>query len=312
MPRVIQPSDADPVIQTLMGAIDTGDGGTSEQRRVVAAFAAGYWGRADLDVDTITPLSPDEAAAAITDPAARRRVRELLVLTELCRHPFTEAQATRTESYAAALGESGPGLELARTLVRDGAAMAMADYQRRSGTVYGDLSEVSLRATHAHQLDAPDLELGRRLRALGELPVGTLGRTYHDFLDTNGFDFPGESVNVPAVFVAHDMCHVITGYGPSGQEEISVNAMQVAVNDSDAHWIQLLGSLSIHEAGFLETDYAPLTATMDRDGAPEMVADAFRRGAECSGDYTRADHLALVGEPLESVRATFGIPPRVL
>jgi hypothetical protein len=115
----------------------------------------------------------------------------------------------------------------------------------------------------------------------------------------------------PAVFVAHDTCHVMTGYETSGEEEIAVNSMQLSLNDSDAHWLQLLGSLSIHEAGFFsENGFVPKTGTLDRDGAAAVLAEAFRRGAACTADYTKADHLALAEQPLEDVRTQFGIPPR--
>jgi len=34
------------------------------------------------------------------------------------------------------------------------------------------------------------------------------------------------------------------------------------------------------------------------------------RGAQCTGDFTTADHLALADRPLEDVRASFGVPAR--
>jgi hypothetical protein len=37
MPRVIADQMVERVVRTLLGAIDTGDGGTDEQRRVLAA-----------------------------------------------------------------------------------------------------------------------------------------------------------------------------------------------------------------------------------------------------------------------------------
>jgi hypothetical protein len=311
MPRLIEPDMVEPVVRALLGAIDTGDGGTEEQRRVLDAFVTGYWGRTDLDVAVLSPAEPEQAAAEITGAAPRRRTRELMVLLELCRHPLTDAQVARADTYAAALDETGPGLELARELVRDGAKVAMADYMRRVQDSYGELSEPSLRAAYGVDLDEPDPALSERLRAMRDLPPGTLGHEYFAFLDTHGFQFPGETTSVPAVFVAHDMCHVITGYGTSGEEEIAVNAMQVAVRDSDAHWIQWLGSLSIHEAGFYDNNgFVPKTATLDRDGAAELLAEAFHRGVGCTGDYTAADHLGLADQPLEDVRAQFGIPPR--
>jgi hypothetical protein len=311
MPRTIEPEHAEPVVRALLGSIDTGDGGTHEQRGVIAAFATGYWGRDDLDIDALDPLEPDDAAALIAEPAARRRVREFAVLLELCRHPLDEAQVTRTDAYAAALHESGPGLELARELVREGAEFAMADYMRRTEDVYDDLSEPSLRAAYGHDIEQPDLELAGRLRSMQDLPSGTLGHEYFSFLDRHGFQFPGETTTAPAVFVAHDMCHVITGYETTGEEEIAVNSMQVSLNDSDAHWLQLLGSLAIHEAGFFDGNgFVPKTGTLDREGAAAILAEAFRRGAACTGDYTKADHLALADQPLEAVRAQFGIPER--
>src|SRR4029079_8474309 len=97
------------------------------------------------------------------------RLRELMVLLELCRHPLTAEQVARTDSYAAAIPESGRGRELARELVREGAEFAMADYMRRTEAVYTDLSEPSLRDTYDHDLDAPDLELVAPLRAMHDL-----------------------------------------------------------------------------------------------------------------------------------------------
>ena len=273
MPRIIQPDHVEPVVRALLGSIDTGDGGTDEQRRVIAAFVNGYWGRDDLDLAALSPLTPDETAAAIAEGLSRRRVRELMVLLELCRHPFIEKQVARTDAYAAALNETGPGLELARELVREGAEFAMADYMRRTEAVYSELSEPTLRGKYDHDLEAPDPELVARLRSMQDLPEGTLGHAYFSFLDRHGFQFPGETTTAPAVFVAHDMCHTLTGYDTSGEEEIAVNSMQLALNDSDAHWLQLLGSLAIHEAGFFSNeDFVRKTGTLDREGSVDAAA----------------------------------------
>jgi hypothetical protein len=311
MQRAIELLHVEPVVQALLGSIDIGDGGTHEQRGVITAFVHGYWGRDDLDIEGLTPLEPDQAAAAITDAAARRRLRELMVVLELSRHPLTDAQATRTEAYAAAIHEHGPGLELARELVRFGAEFALADYMRRTENVYGDLSEPTLQAKYGHDIEEPDPELSGRLRAMQDLPEGTLGHEYFAFLDRHGFEFPGETTTAPAVFVRHDMCHVISGYETSGEEEIGVNAMQLALDETDANWLQFLGSMSIHEAGFFSANgFIPKTGTLERDGAAAILAEAFRRGVECTGDYPSADHFALADQPLENVREQFGIPPR--
>jgi hypothetical protein len=309
MPRVIPDELVEPVCGALLGAADVDGGVTAEQRAVLQAIVAGYWGRPDLDLDAVDELGPAGAASAVTDPAHRRRLRELMVLLELCRHPLTDAQVERVAKYAEALGESGPGLEIARTLVRDGAQGALADYQRHSKPILEIMAEPSLRG-FTEDLPAPDPEIAARLHALHDLPAGTLGYEYAEFYRRNGFELPGDDVKAPAVFVAHDMCHVIGGYEPTGRGEIALGAMQLGVADTDQHWIGLLGNLGVHEAGYLAAGgLLPKEGTLGREGAADFVADAFRRGAECTGDFTTIDHLALAEVPLLEVREQFGVPP---
>jgi hypothetical protein len=216
---------------------------------------------------------------------------------------------TRTEAYAAALGVSGHGLALVRDLVRDGAAQAQADYLRYLDAERSDLAEQALRGTRDDAAQAADPELAARLRALHDLPPGTLGHEYVEFYRRNGLQLPGDDPSSPAVFVSHDMCHVIGGYEPTGPGEIALGAMQLAVADNDEHWVQFLGNLGVHEAGYLGVSAVPKQATLDRPGAAAMLADAFRRGEACTGDFTAADHLAMVELPLADVRARFGVPP---
>src|SRR5262249_27585909 len=91
MTRVIEDELVDVVAAALVGVIDVDGGPTNEQRRVLQAIVTRYWGRADLDVAAMKAVSAEKAAAAVTDAAARRRLRELMVLLELCRHPLSEA-----------------------------------------------------------------------------------------------------------------------------------------------------------------------------------------------------------------------------
>ena len=312
MPRSVPDELTEPVARALKGAIDIGDGGTEEQRSVLRAVVVGFLGRSDLDLDALEPLGPEAVAEAIPDSAARRRVREMMVLLEECRHPLGDEQVTRVETYAAALGESGPGLVLAREFVRDGAAQALADYQRFSDEIFVDIAEPSLIAGGGLEKDHPDPELAARLKAMRDLPEGTLGHAYVDFYDRNNLTYPGDDPNSPAIFVAHDMTHVIAGYEPTGPGELALGAFQIAMNDSDAHWIAFLGSIAIHEAGWYNAPgFVGKEATLARPGAYETFTEAFERGQQCTGDFTAIDHLAIVDRPLADVRADFNVVPVV-
>ncbi|MGZ4802368.1 MAG: hypothetical protein ACXV9P_07185 [Acidimicrobiia bacterium] len=312
MPRVIDAEHVEPVLRAMVGAADVDGGPTPEQRAVIAALAAGYF-ELDRDFASLEPLSPEATADVVVDAAQRRRLRELLVLVEMCRHPASPGQMERVEQYCAAMGETGPGLVLARDLVEGSAAEAGADYMRFFGE--GDhraMLEPELADDYAGVLDAPDPELAGRLQALADSGPGTLGRAYVEFYERNGFDLPGIAPRMPAVFVSHDMCHVIGGYEPIAVDEIGLGAMQLGIADTDTHWLQLLGNLGVHEAGYLDGGgtLVPKQGTLSRPGAPETLAHAFWRGAQCTADFTTVDHLALAHEPLADVRAAFGVPAR--
>jgi hypothetical protein len=306
---IIRDEAVEPVVRVLAGAMAVDGGPTGEQRAVLDALAAGLWSGQDLDAAALAPIGPDAAGNAIPDAADRQRTIELLILFELCRHPVSEAQVACTEAYADALTVSGHGLALVRDLVGQGVELAAVDYMRAFDSQRAVLTEPSLRGGRDDAPEVEDPALAARLRALHDLAPGTLGFEYVEFYRRNGLPLPGDDPSSPAVFVSHDMCHVIGGYEPTGPGEIALGAMQLAITDSDAHWIQFLGNLGVHEAGYLGAHAVPKQASLARPGAATMLAEAIRRGERCTGDFTRADHLEMVERPLDDVREEFGVPP---
>jgi hypothetical protein len=308
MARILDEQHAAPAVAAMLGVCDTDGGPTDEQRSLIDALAQGYF-HLEGGTGGVAPLGPAEVAGAFSTHEERTRVRELLVFLEQCRHPLTEAQVARTEEYTRALGADDETMVLARDLVQGGVAHAEADYHRiltahepefREPTLAGDLSRPPVQ---------DDPELVARILAFHDLAEGSLGRSFIGFYDRYGFDLPGSGTAPAAMFVSHDMNHVLSGYEPTGPGEIALGAMQLAITDSDEHWIAFLGNLGVHEAGYISAVPAP-PAALARPGAAAMVAHAFDRGARCPVDFTGIDHLALVDQPLEQVRADLGIPPR--
>jgi hypothetical protein len=311
MPFVVAAEHVEAVTGALLGAIDVDGGATDEQLAVLRAVVTYLFERPDLDLATLTRLGPAEAAAAIPDAPARRRLNEILVTLELCRHPETEAQVARVEEYAHALDVGGPHLEICRTWIEEGAERATEDFDRFYAEDLPSLSEPSLRDAYL-RLDDPDLELAARLEALHDLPEGTLGWHYIEFYRRNGITVPGRDTHFPAHYVSHDMNHVISGYEPTGPGEIALGAFTLAMNDNDANWLQFVANLVIHEAGLLKHGaIEPKASTMTRAGATDLVGEAFARGARCSSDLSQADHLAMADWPLASVRSFYNVVPMV-
>ena len=310
MPSVIPAEIVEIAVATLASSIDIGDGGTAEQRLVLQAMVDGYWSRPDLKVPTLRHVSTDEAAAVFTNERIQHRMRQFLVLLEFCRHPIHELQATRTERYAEALGGHGPGLQLARTLVAEGAGKALLDYRRVTNGVRREWSEQSMLASYEH-LEEPDHALAEMLRSFRQLGPGTLGYEYVEFYRRSEMELPGDDPSQPAFFVSHDMNHVLAGYEPHAIDEISLSAFLLAAADTDANWMLLLTSIAAYEAGFLTSEaFEGKQGVLARPGAAATFAEALRRGAQCSVDFAHLDHLALAGRDLEELRRELGIEPR--
>jgi hypothetical protein len=303
------PGDPEVFVAGLLGAVDVDAGPADEQLAVLQAFVAHLWKRSELDLETLTPLHPAEVAERLPEGEARVRFCEMAMTLELCRHPQSAAQVDRAEEYATALGVTGIAIETTRTALEQGAAVAAADLERIYGDILSDVSERSLRDRYLH-LDAPDPALADRLRALSDLPPGSLGHAYLAFYDRNGFTLPGDDVHLPAHYVNHDMNHVITGYEPTAPGEIARSGFLMAASSSRHNWLEFLLTMSIHESGVLtHGDIHAKFATLSRPGVNDLLAEGLDRGRQCNVDLSQVDHLAIAGESLASVRERFNVVP---
>jgi hypothetical protein len=299
--RPIETELAVPVARGLLGATSVGDGPTAEQLALIRSLLHGYFG-VEVDPVDLEPLSGEGVAAALTSEASRHRFVRLMIVLEFCRHPAVEAQADRVEQYAAALGIDEHMQTVARDAARVDREHLAADWAR-----FADPTD-----TEVELVDAPlDERLAARLRALGDCPAGSLGRSYFDFYQRYGLAFPGEPGGGALSLVSHDFSHVLADYTPNPVEELALQAMLTSATDGERHFSGFVASLGLFEAGLLEfPDIVPKTGAIDRPGATDEIAEAIRRGAECDRDFQAVDHLARADEPLESVRADLGIPPR--
>lgn len=298
--RPVHKELAEPVARGLLGAATVDGGPTDEQLGIIGALLHGYFG-VDTDVGSLDPLDPVGLAAAVEDPKARHRLVELMILLEFSRHPGSEAMADRVEEYAAALGVHEKMQIVARDALESARSELNADYNR-----YHDPYDIEPQFAGAE-----DAEMAKRLRELEHCPPGSLGRAYFDFYQRYNLKFPGEPGGGDVIFVAHDFTHVLSGYEPDGPGELALQAMLVSATDGDHHFSNFCVSLSLHEAGLYDSDIVvDKVGTLARPGAAEELADAIRRGAQCSADFATIDHLSRVDEPLEDVRRDLSIPAR--
>jgi hypothetical protein len=293
----------------LLAAIDVGGGPSDEQLCVLRALVAHVWHDSDVDLRAVSPLSPREVADRLADTGDRLRFSEMAIVLELCRHPLSLAQVARVETYVGELGVGGIELRSVRQAIEQGAAAAAEDLERSYREILPEVSELQLR-DRALTLAAPDPELAARLRALHELPEGTLGRGYMDYYDRHGFGIPGEDLHLPAHYVNHDMNHVITGYAPTAPGEVARSGFLWSAEPSRHNWLEFLLSMSIHESGVVNHgEIRAKLATLERQGSAEQLGEALDRGQQCTVDLPGVDHLAIAAEPLDSIRERFNVVP---
>jgi len=312
VPKLVGPESVETVVRGLVGAIDVDGGPSAEQLRVLQAITTHLFERADLEPSEVVPLGPEQTAAALPDPGARRRFAEVLFTLEMCRHPLNAALVTRCEEYSAALGSSPEEVEIFRRQIDDGVKLAAADFDRFFGSHAVDRSEPAFR-TRAAQAPEPDPELVARVARYHELPEGTIGWCLADFYTSHGFAVPGSEITPNTyLYFDHDHIHVISGIAPTGAGEIALGGFQIAMDDNSASTFAFFSPLVLHESGLSAFDeIVPKASTLERPDAAELLGREMARGAATTGDFAWVDHLAMAERPLAEVRAEFGVQPPV-
>ena len=312
MDRLVSPELVEPMVRGLVGVIDVEDGPAVEQLDVLRSITAHLWRRPDLDPAQLASISPAETGALLTTEGARRRFAEVMFTLEMCRHPLTDAQVTRCESYSAVLGSSPEEVSIFRTAIDEGIAKAKGDFDRYFSEFAPKRSEITYRdrAVQAPRLDPELRDVVERFR---ELPEGTLGRSLTEFYNRYGLPIPGtEITHNTYLYFDHDMIHIISGIAPTGAGEIALGAFQMAMDDNSVNTFAFFSPLVVHEAALGSIDDIVETAhTLSRPGAAELLGQEFERGSLTTGDFAFVDHIALAELPLAEVRERFGVVPPV-
>ena len=188
------------------------------------------------------------------------------------------------------MGEDGVGLDLADTIVKDGAHRAFADFSR-SRRRDRPLGEPSLVDKYL-AVDVPDPELVARLTRGAARPARGHARVaLHRVLPPAGPATPRPGPLHPGVLRGHDMNHVIAGYGTTGPEEMALSA-----DPRDGRHRRPLGPAAHEHRGLRVGDATDIVRRkaggVRTPGAAPLIADAFRRGAACTGDFSEIDHLS--------------------
>jgi ubiquinone biosynthesis protein COQ4 len=143
------------------------------------------------------------------------------------------------------------------------------------------------------------------LEALGQLPEGTLGRTFVDHLRECGLDpnvlrvqeAPDAASYVKAhLFETHDLWHVVTGFLPTPEGELGLQSFYFAQNGSRV-------SMGVFVAGLCFTFLKNFELC---EVAMPQVVRGWLLGRQARRLFG-TDWKTLLNRPLEEVRAAFGL-----
>lgn len=282
--------------------------------RLVAAVQT-YLG-STYDVGLLRPIDEVLLAERLVDPWLRQQLVRALIVGILIDGECTGFELARVEAIAAALGVEEPGLRdaalwvagkrwrlrrhlLARFWVVDHVKARIAErgwFRTMFATVY---------ATLFRRYRNP--ALAARYATLRDLPAGTLGRGFLDYLERNHFPLPGERGAVSDIIVAHDLAHVLGDYTTAPEEEVQVVTFSAGHRVKDPFALVLFALFQFH-LGFRLT---PGAKAERGKFDPALVIAAIARGAAVTSDLTAVgwDYWSELALPIEQVRAKHGIAP---
>jgi len=271
--------------------------------------------RTEVDVDALALVEPDELARAVQGPELRRQlVRGLTVMVAMDGEVRLEEIAA-LEAFASALDVHADELRTFHELAEGRLMHVRFDVARRfwarekgvemakhKGIKWLVSSLATVAGLHT------DTSIAGRYRGLGACPSGSLGRGYFEFIEGNGFPFPGEKGSPPELIALHDLTHVLSGYGTDPEGELQVLSFHAGCRreEKDPFAFVLFGLAQFH----LGVRLSPIAEGFHGRLNPDLALKALLRGKACSVDPTDGwDPWLEMDTPLDELRVRLEIPP---
>jgi hypothetical protein len=309
---------APPQAQLILGAmrnVATAQGAQpltdADRAALVATHHYLFRGTDELDPGELPDTIPVVLHAALEDPELADHAVQLLTVMALVDGTVDTAKIDRVEAYAAALGITADYVRQLAELGHRNLQWVAADVQRQN------LLSITGRA-----LDTPidewimpytgsraDPPLAARYEALGDLPAGSLGRTFFDFYETYKFEFPGSAQGLNAEFATpHDSTHVLSGYDTSPQGELLVSTFTAGMHPHEPMSGHILPVIITWHLGI---ELIKFTGSYQGALDPEKFFVAWERGSEVTTDvFDQAwDFWAASSRSLAELRTDYTVPP---
>lgn len=313
--HIVQPTadEAEAGLRALATILRAGGRALSPMDRRMLEASQRHILKTAFEVDALPSITPAELAERVVRPPIRQQLSMAMVVLSFASGSASERHVTLVESYVAALGVSVRELEDLRLLVERRLATLRFDILRhmyigdRVVELYRDEGFLGiLRALGGIRGLVERPEIAAKYRALGELPSGTLGRSYYEYAIRNRFPFPGERGGAPEMILPHDLAHVLSGYDTDPAGEMQVAAFTAGFRREQTATILLFVLCQFDLGVKMVPQSAPEIGTLD----PDRFLAAFVRGSKMTVDlFGDWDFWPVIGERVEVLRERYGVAP---
>lgn len=265
------------------------------------------------ELESLEPITPEEAAQQVSEPALRELLLQALVVVSIIDKDPSAAEVAWMDAFAKGVGMDLSSLATLKKVVAGQLLSARLDLARKGipGKIVGKAWEQEGLKGIWKFLGGPkgwyeDAELAWKYKQLGLLPQGTLGRAYWEYCTRNKFGFPGEPHALSEWLVIHDMLHSVNGYDSSPKGELEVGMFQGGMLGGLPGFYMCFGIMMVFYLGIAPPGEIVPTEATDVDSA--VLVKAYQRGFGVKQNLLLDwNYWEDVGRSLEEVRARLGI-----
>jgi hypothetical protein len=266
-----------------------------------------------FSLEALAPIAPMDLAREFPDPQLRRQLVQGLIVMSLIDQEASQQETDLIEQYAEALNVRIPEVKDLRYILKGEILRLRLDLARRfwlREKVIGIWNDEGIggiyKLVRGLMGQYENAELAARYKALEQYPAGSLGRTYWEYCQKNGFALPGEKGGAPEQILFHDCAHILSGYRTAPEEEVQVACFSAGFQRRDPFTFILFVLLQFH-VGIRMT---PITKARTGFFDPEKAMIAVRRGAAMNVDLNNGwDYWPVMGEQVEELRKRYNILP---
>ena len=282
------------------------------ERRMLAAMQK-HIAHTDFVLDDLELIGSEELASIVQGPYGDRIVHAC-VLVALCDGDVSVEERLTVDEYARALGVNDKTVGALHRFADGQFKLLRIDLLRRFVAV--DRVKLTVRehglgsiweVVSAQLRGGKNQTMLDRYLAMAELPKGTLGRAYHDFMIAKGLPLPGQHGSEAEVIAFHDCMHVLSGYDVTPVEESQIAAFHAGMRNDDMMGMLLFSMAQFH----LGVAITPVSEGLVGHLDPDLLFRAFMRGGQVSCDMAKDwDHTLDWERPVAEIRTQYNIVPR--